>query len=39
MTATSPTAGWSNSTSSTSREETFSPPVLIMSFLRSTIVM
>ena len=38
ITATSATAGWENSTSSTSIEETFSPPVMMTSFLRSLIV-
>ena len=38
MTATSDTAGWEKSTSSTSMDETFSPPVMITSFLRSLIV-
>ena len=38
MTATSATAGWLNTASSTSIEETFSPPVMITSFLRSEIV-
>ena len=38
MTATSATAGCENRTSSTSIDETFSPPVMITSFLRSEIV-
>jgi hypothetical protein len=38
MTATSATAGCEKSTSSTSIEETFSPPVMMTSFLRSLIV-
>jgi hypothetical protein len=38
MTATSATAGWLNRTSSTSIDDTFSPPVMITSFLRSEIV-
>ena len=38
MTATSATAAWENSTSSTSIDETFSPPEMITSFLRSEIV-
>ena len=37
ITATSATAGWEKSASSTSIEETFSPPVMITSFLRSGI--
>ncbi len=35
ITATSATAGWLNTQSSTSIEDTFSPPVMITSFLRS----
>ncbi len=35
MTATSRTAGWDMSASSTSIEETFSPPEMMTSFLRS----
>ena len=35
MTATSATAGWLKTASSTSIDETFSPPVMITSFLRS----
>ena len=38
MTATSATAGWLKTASSTSIEETFSPPVMITSFLRSEMV-
>ena len=38
MTATSATAGCENSTSSTSIDDTFSPPEMITSFLRSAIV-
>ncbi len=38
ITATSATAGWLNRQSSTSIDETFSPPVMITSFLRSLIV-
>ena len=38
MTATSATAGCWNSTSSTSMDETFSPPEMITSFLRSEIM-
>ena len=38
MTATSVTAGWEKMTSSTSIDETFSPPVMMTSFLRSLIV-
>ena len=37
MTATSRTAGCDMSASSTSMEETFSPPEMITSFLRSEI--
>ena len=36
ITATWPTAGWELRTSSTSRDETFSPPVTTMSLARST---
>src|ERR1051326_3530602 len=39
MTAASATAGCWNSQSSTSIDETFSPPVMITSFLRSLIAM
>ena len=35
MTATSATAGWEKSASSTSMDDTFSPPEMITSFLRS----
>ncbi len=38
ITATSATAGCENRASSTSMEETFSPPEIITSFLRSVIV-
>ncbi len=38
MTATSATAGCENSASSTSIDDTFSPPVMMTSFLRSEIV-
>ena len=38
MTATSATAGCGNSASSTSIDDTFSPPEMITSFLRSEIV-
>ncbi len=38
ITATSVTSGWEKRTSSTSIEETFSPPVMMTSFLRSLIV-
>lgn len=38
MTATSATAGWLKIVSSTSIDDTFSPPVMITSFLRSEIV-
>ena len=37
MTATSATAGCEKSASSTSIDDTFSPPVMITSFLRSVI--
>ena len=38
ITATSATAGWLNSRSSTSMDDTFSPPEMITSFLRSAMV-
>jgi hypothetical protein len=38
ITATSATSGWLNTASSTSIDETFSPPVMITSFLRSEMV-
>ena len=38
MTATSATAGWLKMQSSTSIDDTFSPPVMITSFFRSEIV-
>ena len=38
ITATSATSGWEKITSSTSIDETFSPPVMITSFLRSWMV-
>ena len=37
MTATSRTAGWDIRASSTSMDETFSPPEMMTSFLRSEI--
>ena len=38
ITATSATAGWEKSASSTSIDDTFSPPEMITSFLRSEMV-
>ena len=38
MTATSATDGWENKASSTSMDDTFSPPEMMTSFLRSVIV-